>query len=142
MTQKLVNGQLVDLTSEEEAARTAEKSANFTASKLPHLVAYREAKISAGITVNGVKIKGDEKTVSRLGNARIEASSNSNFTAKWSAENGSFTLTAAQIISLHTAGVNFINNCFNAFDTVKTDIDDYTTLAQIEAAFDAAYEAL
>lgn len=109
----------------------------FDIAKLPeHLATYREQKITEGITVNGLTLGGDDKTMLRVAGARIKADADPTFTTKW---NGSTVLNAAAIIAVSDAMLAHVDKCFDAYGAV--DLTDLTTPEQVEAAFDAAYEA-
>lgn len=100
----------------------------------------RESRIRAGLEISGVKIGGDDQTLLRLTGARISAEADSDYVAKWSAENGVFDLTGVQIIAISNALRDHTQQCFNAYFTVRGDLDDYDTRAEIETAFDEAYD--
>lgn len=107
-----------------------------------HLKQYREKKILDGITVNGIRVKGDSTTIERLGGAARIATRDNTFTTPWSAENGRFDLNAAQIIALDTAGAAHMRKCFEAYFAVLDDIEDYDTIEELETAFDEAYDGV
>jgi hypothetical protein len=106
--------------------------------KQAHLANYRENKIQQGITVNGLTLGGDDKTMLRVAGARIKADADNTFTTKW---NGSTVLNAAAIIAVSDAMLAHVDKCFDAYGAVLEDIADYTTPQEIEDAFDAAYES-
>lgn len=121
-----------------QAERDAEdlRTAQVKIDALPaYLAAYREQKITEGITVNGLALGGDDKTMLRVAGARIKADADPTFTTKW---NGSVELNASQIIAISEALLAHVDKCFDAYGAV--DLTDLTTPEQVEAAFDAAYE--
>lgn len=133
---KLVNGELVDLTPQEIAARQAEEAANNTTALAAHLPAYRYQKENGGITVGGVTIQTDIATRTNLLGAKAL-----NTSIKWKTPNGFVTLTAQQISDIANAVGLHVQKCFDAEATVLEDIANYTTKQEIEDAFDTAYSA-
>jgi hypothetical protein len=104
--------------------------------KQSYLATYREQKIVEGITVSGLALGGDDKTLVRVAGARIKADADSTFTTKWA---GTTTLNATQIIAASEALLAHVDKCFEAYGVVLGDIDDYSTKAEVETAFDNAY---
>lgn len=134
--QKLVNGELVDLTPEEIAARQAEEAATQAAQIAAHLPAYREQVIKNGFTLHGIPFKGDDTTMLRLAGARIRAESDPDFVTKWG---GIVPLTAAQIIAASDAMANLTNKAFEAFGELSGQ--KFTSIEELETAFNEAMEA-
>lgn len=131
---KLVDGELVDMTAEEIAAREAEEQSNFEKQKKSHLAAYRYKKVNGGIVVSGAHVQTDtEARANILGAVSLGASIN------WKTKSGFVTLTAQQISDIATAIGQHVQKCFDAEKNVLENIDSYDTLQAIETAFDNAY---
>lgn len=110
----------------------------YTAGELSaYLSEYREQKVVEGITFGGLPIGGDDKTMLRVAGARIKADADPTFTTKW---NGVASLEATAIIAISDKLLSHVDKCFDAYGAV--DLTGLTTKEQVEAAFDAAYEAL
>lgn len=106
--------------------------------KIAHLTAYREKRIVEGIVVNGIRIRGDVETITRLQGKKDKAVSDPTTTANWSSGGEKHVLNAAQIIGLWELGQGYMQACFDTFFEVKDNIANYTTAAEIESAFDIA----
>jgi hypothetical protein len=128
----LIDGVEVEMTQEEIAARQAEEAAANTAKLQAHLPAYRYQRENEGITVSGVTIPTDIATRTNLLGAKALGTP-----IKWKTANGFVDLTAEQVSAIATAVGQHVQKCFDAEAAV--DPSQYTTTAQIEAAFDAAY---
>ena len=94
----------------------------------------RENRIKQGVAVGGLTINGDDQTMLRLAGARIKAESDSSFTTVW---NGDVTLNASQIIAASDAMAIHVDKAFKAYGAVKGNT--YNTIAEMEVAFDSAY---
>ena len=136
MTQKLVNGELIDLTPQEITARQNEESAYRTSQVQAYLPAYRYQRENAGITVGGVTIPTDIATRTNLLGAKAL-----NTSITWKTPNGFVLLTAEQIAAISTAVGQHVQKCFDAEAVVLSNLHLYTNQAQVEAAFDTAYSA-
>lgn len=101
-----------------------------------HLSAYREKKIEAGISINGLTIGGDDKSMLRVAGARIKADADPTFTTKW---NGATVLDANAIIAVSEALLAHVDKCFDAYGSI--DPSAYDTIQALEEAFDDAYNA-
>jgi hypothetical protein len=134
--QKLVNGELVDLTQEEIAARNAETTATEAKAITDHIKAYRRAKENGGITVSGVTVQTDTESRTNLNGAVAL-----NTSIDWKTDAGFVTLTAAQISAIATAVGQHVQKCFSAEKAVTEAhaITPFPSKASIEEAFDVAY---
>lgn len=109
---------------------------------LEHLSNYRFVKEEGGITIGGVQVQTDRTSRADLIGARTLAKENNSFAVKWKTKSGSFVdLDAATIITLADAVAAHVQKCFAAEATVIDSLDDYSTFAEVEAAFDTAYSA-
>ena len=112
---------LRDLTSDEKAA---------------HLAQYRYERENAGIQVGATTIQTDLGTRTNiLGAVQLDGP------IKWKTPAGFVSLTKAQLVSISGAIGQHVQKCFDAEATVLEDIDTYTTLQEIEDAFDTAYNS-
>lgn len=146
MTQKMVNGQLQDLTPEEQAEYDARQAAYNASSAvqarlLSALAARRYAVEVGGITVNGQTIATDDRAKVMANGAAAAAQKNASFTTKWKTSAGFVTLNAAAIIAIADAVAAHVDKCFESEATVAANIANYTTAAQVIAAFDQAMGA-
>lgn len=105
--------------------------------KLSALASHRYAVEVGGITINGMTIATDDRSKMMLGNARIAATANEEFTADWKTPSGFVTLTAGQIIAISDAVAEHVNKCFASEFTVTNSIDNYATSQDCINAFDA-----
>lgn len=137
--QKLVNGQLIDLTPAEIAQHEADSAAWRQATIASHLPAYRYAKETGGITVNGVHIQTDRETRSTLLGARVMAVADNSYTVQWKTPEGFVTLNAAQIIAISNAVAAHVQKCYAAEATVLPTLDTLQNVTEVETAFDTAY---
>jgi hypothetical protein len=135
---KNVSGDRYLLTPEETAARQAEE-AEARKPTAAHLSALRDAHLYGGIIFNSdISIGTDDLTQSRIMAARILAKEDPSYTVRWKLPAGFVTLDAPTIIAIADAIRTHVQACFEAEATVLIDIADYTTTAELEAAFHAA----
>lgn len=112
-----------------------------------HLSAYRyQREISGYEHTDGYIYHTDRLSRATWNEMRREAEAASSddtvIEPFYKAVNGVVTnLTAAQIIAIHNGGKQHIRKCFIAEASVLANIGDYTTEAEIETAFEAAYDA-
>jgi hypothetical protein len=117
--------------------------AERTETLIPHLENYRYTKEIGGFLFNGLLIPTDEKTERRIIGARVKAEANPNYViADWTTDNGvtTYTLDAATIIGISDAFDQHVQKCFSAMVTVRQNINQYTTTAEVETAFNEAYD--
>lgn len=136
--QKLVNGELVELTQAEIDARNAEQSATEAQAITDRIKAYRREKENGGITVSGVTVQTDTETrASLLGAVQLNTS------IDWKTDAGFVTLTATQISGIATAVGQHVQKCFSAEKTVTEAHAEtpYESIDAIETAFDNAYNS-
>lgn len=92
---------------------------------------------TGGITLNGVQIRTDEISQTKILGARVAAKEDANYALTWKASDGTFVpLTASQIIAIADAVRAHVQACFDAEAAVAAKINNntYTTMAAIEAA--------
>lgn len=141
---KLVNGQLVDLTQAEIDARNAEQLSETTQAVTAHIKAYRKQREGGGFAFGGLTIATDEKTERRIMGAYVQATANASYNiAEWGTDDGFIALSNAQIIAIGDAFNYHLTKCFAAQATVETAhaVTPYTTITEIETAFDNAYNS-
>jgi len=140
MVSKLVDGKLVELSTEEVSARS-DKMSNPTTAKmiLTNTAAKtRYSKEIGGITVDGMTIDTSRTSQAQIQGAYSIAQANSSATFQWKTGAGQFTtLTAAQIISMAQAVAAFVQSCYAQEASVVSQINSgtLTTIAQVKAAF-------
>lgn len=111
------------------------------------LLAYatfiKNTKEYGGITVSGVPVPTDEKTLTRLTAARVSVNIDPNYSVPdWKIASGVYTsLTAAQIVAMSDAAKAHVQNCYTVNKSVDLAIlatpPTITTAAEIDAAFNA-----
>jgi len=139
---KLVNGELIDLTPDEIAARQAEEALNNANQLAKVLPAYRYEREVGGVTYLGKTIQTDRETRANWIGILINAQSNPSYTTPWKTLDGSFVAyDANQAIGAALAVSGHVQKCFLAEEIVSQNIGNYTTAEQIKAAFDGAYNA-
>lgn len=131
--QKLVNGELVDLTLEEIAARQAEEAATKTAAIANHLPAYRWQVENGGITINGVTVQTDANS-----RANILGAKELGISIKWKTPDGFVTLTAEQVAGIATAVGMHIQKCFEVEAALFGQT--FESIEALETAFNEAME--
>lgn len=87
------------------------------------LAALRYQKETAGIEVNGMRIKTDRESQSLLNGAYVSTLINPDFTVDWKAENGWITLDALQISSIANLVVRHRQSCFTREKELSALID-------------------
>lgn len=98
----------------------------------------REKIIEVGPTFDGINAPADTRTIVFFQGLYPLALANSDFTYEgYRANNGTFTLTAAQIIGLHNAGFVLIRDTFLTYNANEAAINEgtMTTLDALEAAY-------
>jgi hypothetical protein len=103
--------------------------------KIAFLAEYRYKRENEGLQVGGTFIQTDYYTRTNiLGSLQIDGS------IKWKTPSGFIDLTKAQRVSISGAIGDHVQKCFDAEAVVLENIDDYDTFAEIEAAFQEAYD--
>lgn len=133
--------QHIEMTAEEIAARQAEESAAIASMVAAHLPNYRFKKENGGINVNGTPVQTDRETRASLLGARTIAKEDANYTVTWKTDNGFAVLNAVQIIAIADAVASHVRKCFVAEAAVTPNLGSMTTVAEVETAFNTAYEA-
>lgn len=102
----------------------------------------RDAKFRAGITYNGHSIKLDAMTEFRLSEARNDALNNAALVENWSVGGVKVVLNAAALIAIYDAGKVHLRRCFDAFFETVDRLDNITTIAELNTAFEEEFNAL
>lgn len=129
-----------------QAATMADLQAVFAdqypAGMLESYCAYKRwVKEQGGITLSsGTPIETDDRSQAKINGTRIVAENNASLTTQWHAADGNYyAMTSADLITMSDELQTHINNCFDIASQTLVGIADgsITTLAQIDAAFDA-----
>ncbi len=129
------------MTKDEEVAFLADQAA-ANAPTAASLAAHRYAVCNGGMTAGGVPIKTDSESRADLTAAFIMATANPSYSVKWKAADGNFyPLNAAAIIAIANAVAAFVQKCFDSEASVSANLSQYSTMADANAAFDAAMAA-
>jgi len=133
--QRLVDGELVDLTPEEIAELNA---APTRAELIAYAADVRWRKETGGIALGGVPVATDDRSKQMIMCARIAADASTDFTTPWVGTDGQvYPLSAVQVIAISNAVLAHVSVCFAIFASVKNEIvaGTITTFADIDAAF-------
>ena len=103
---------------------------------ISYLAQYRYEVETRGIPISGMSIATDDRSKMMLGNARLAAQANENFTASWKTQSGFVQLTAGQIIGISDAVAAHVNKCFLVEANILQNIGNYETTEAIKSAFD------
>lgn len=99
-----------------ERVFTAEELLNIAninkQNKLNELANLRFQKETAGIEINGMKIKTDRESQALINGAYVSTIINPDFTIDWKCENGWITLNATQISAIASNVANHVQSCF------------------------------
>lgn len=109
---------------------------------LNHAWRLREDRILSGATFDGINIPGDTRTMVFFQALAPLAQANPSFTYPgYRAINGTFDLTADQIVGLYGAGFDLIRDAFLAFNAVEAQIDagTLTDAEDVQDAYDIAF---
>lgn len=101
--------------------------------KLSELAAYRYSKETAGITVNGSKIKTDRESQAMLTGAKAYSDLNESATIDWKGENGWVRIDRAAILAISQAVAAHVQECFSNEKVHAEAIAALSTIADIEA---------
>jgi len=96
--------------------------------------------VTGGMVAAGIPTKTDDRTRGLIADARVAADNDVNFTTQWYGSDGKFyTLDATGTKNMSDAVNKHTNDCYTVFANVCSDVDlgNITTLAQIDAAFNA-----
>lgn len=136
---KNVSGARYLLTQEEIDARAVEEATSQAAAVANYLATYRYNKEVGGILISGVSVPTDRETQSKLIAMRILAKENNSYTVDFKTPAGFVNLNAATIIAIADAIAGHVQKCFSVEASLQNT--EFQTIAEIEAAFDAAYAA-
>jgi hypothetical protein len=118
--------------------RTEQYDDGVTAAE--YLPAYRYKREVGGVSYLGKTIQTDRETRANWIGILINAQSDPAYTTPWKTADGSFvTYNAAEAIGAALAVSGHVQKCFLAEETVAESLSSYTTEAQIEEAFEEAY---
>jgi len=101
----------------------------------------RDTKLYGELNINGVVMTPDDLTQQRIMAARIIAKEDAAYTVNWKTNAGYITLDALQIIGLSDAIRLHVQKCFDAEKVVSENINNYSTIQEVENAFNEAYAA-
>lgn len=99
----------------------------------------RNSVIDSGVNVSGIGIfDSDDTSRQNVSGAAIAAQSiiatGGSFSFEWTLkDNSRVSLTAQQILTVHITGVSFINSVYNYAASLRTQIDNATTVGEIDA---------
>lgn len=103
--------------------------------KLAALAAYRYAKETAGIMVNGATIKTDRESQALIAGAKLYSDLNEAVLIDWKAENGWVQINRTAIMEISQAVAAHVQACFSQERVHAEAISALTTAAEI-AAYD------
>lgn len=110
-----------------------------------YLAEYRWSKEVDGVTVSGVLIRTDDRSKMLLAAIQpaIQYENNSSRVRKIKTLSGFIELSNAQLAGIYMAVVGHVQKCFDAeyATLVKVNNDTLTTVAGVEAEFNAQYNA-
>ncbi len=136
---KNVSGLRYLLTQEEIEAREQEVSANQAATVAAHLPQYRFKREVGGVEYLGKTIQTDRETRANWIGILINAQSNPSYTVTWKTSDNSFAVYNAQeAIGAGLTVSGHVQKCFDAEAAIEGNT--YNTIAEVEAAFESAYE--
>jgi hypothetical protein len=116
-----VNGQLAETETYDDGVSSAD-----------YVSAYRYKRENGGITINGVTVQTDPTSRANILGAKELGTS-----IKWKTPNGFVDLNALQVAALAQAVGLHIQKCFSAEAALTGQT--FNTIAEVEAAFEAAY---
>lgn len=139
---KFLNGDYIEMTPEEITARQAEESAWLQERITAHLPAYRYAKETGGVTINGVRIQTDRESRAILTGAYIRAKEDNEYVVRWKTPAGFVTLNSAQIIAISDSVADHVKKCYEAEFSVLENIGSVLSVQDVETCFDNFYRVL
>lgn len=96
---------------------------------------------TGGTSVGGVEVETTDRSKLLIAGAKDAAVADGDATFKFAAVNGRFTLSAAEIISVHAAVSAFVQGTFDAADTIASGIEAGTVTTPAEIRDHAAWTA-
>ena len=109
-----------------------------------HLATYRRKRELGGTTINlggqTLEIQTDDEIQRKILAARVMAKEDASYTVNWKLPSGFVQLDATALIAISDAIRNHIQKCFDAEAAIQGQTFD--SIAAVETAFNAAYEAI
>lgn len=99
--------------------------------KIQEIAHARYNEEISGINVGGFNINTDRESQSLITAAAFSALQDPSYTCRWKTKDGFVTLDANTIIQMATAVRNHIQNCFNKEDQLLTEIENATTVEEL-----------
>ena len=138
---KMVDGNLVNLTSQEIADRQAEES-SFTAKKVEaHKIAYYNEKLNGGITVDGIFIATGAEDRNLINGAVTRALLDGDDTKEYPyypTGGGVTNLTNAQYKAIGAAIALHVQACLDAQAAIEGNT--YNTIEEVRQAYETEYQ--
>jgi len=88
---------------------------------------------TGGITLNGVEVATDRESQALLMGSVLAAQDNPEYVINWKAKNGWVVLDAATILAVADAVRNHVQACFDREKALQEQIEEATTVAELEA---------
>jgi len=101
------------------------------ADKIADLAAYRYDRETAGIIVNGARIKTDRESQAMINGAKAYSDLNEAITIDWKSENGWVTIDRTTILIIAQAVAAHVQACFNRERVHAEAINALTTASEI-----------
>ena len=136
--QKLVNGELVDLSQDEINERQADDSLYQEAKVAKHITDYRYQREVAGVSYLGKTIQTDRESRANWIGILINAQANPAYTVAWKTSDGSFAhYDANEAIGAALAVSDHVKKCFDAEE--KMTGQTFLSQEDVETAFENHY---
>lgn len=136
--QKLVNGELVDLTQDEINERQADESFYQAAKVAKHITDYRYQREVAGVSYLGKTIQTDRESRANWIGILINSQANPAYTVAWKTSDGSFAhYDANEAIGAALAVSDHVKKCFDAEE--KMTGQTFLSQEDVETAFENHY---
>ena len=108
--------------------------ADLVVAKLAALADRRWQAETGGVVINGVPIKTDRDSTSKITAAYVQAAANPAFSVRWKVDTGTFvTLDAETIIAIGDAVTTHAQACFDREDVLTTAILGAADAAALDA---------
>lgn len=138
--QKLVNGELIDLTQDEINERQTDEGLYQTAKVAKHIIDYRYQREVGGVSYLGKTIQTDRESRANWIGILINAQANPNYTVAWKTSDGSFAeYDANEAIGAALAVSAHVQKCFDA--EAEMAGQTFADVRSVEDAFDSLYKA-
>ena len=133
---KLVDGILIELTQEEEAAWLISQIVTLEDTKqrkLSELAALRFQKETAGITLNGSVIRTDRESQGMVTGAYCTSLLNPAVLINFKGANGWIQIDATEIAGISSAVSSYVQSCFTNEKVLTLLIEAATTVSDVQA---------